>query len=110
MNIQRTFATTNRRDPPALTPAQKFHLFRRSAFDPVEFGVIGMQAAISQGENEFPEYGQGAAGFGKRYGATLADEVSSSFFTDYFSPCCSKNIRAIFGWARARLSGGGVTH
>jgi hypothetical protein len=84
------FATTNRRDPPALTPAQKFHLFRKSAFDPVEFGVVGMQAAISQGEDEFPEYGQGASGFGKRYGATLADEVSSSFFTDYFYPVLFK--------------------
>lgn len=84
------FATTNRRDPPPLTPAQKFHLFRKSAFDPVEFGVVGMQAGISQAEDEFPEYGQGAAGFGKRYGATLADEVSSSFFTDYFYPVLFK--------------------
>jgi hypothetical protein len=45
-----------------------------------------MQAGISQAEDEFPEYGQGASGFGKRYGATLADEVSSSFFTDEFYP------------------------
>src|SRR5579864_7049525 len=26
----RNFATTNRREPPPLTPAQKFHLFRKS--------------------------------------------------------------------------------
>ncbi len=84
------FATTNRRDPPPLTPAQKFHLFRKSAFDPVEFGVVGMQAGISQAEDEFPEYGQGASGFAKRYGATLADEVSSSFFTDYVYPVLFK--------------------
>ena len=48
-----------------------------------------MQAGISQAEDEFPEYGQGA-GFGKRYGATLADEVSSSVFTDYFYPVLFK--------------------
>ena len=84
------FGTTNRRSPPPLTPGQKFHLFAKSAFDPVELGVTSMQAAISQGENEFPEYGQGAAGYGKRYGATFADEVSSGFFTDYFYPVVFK--------------------
>jgi hypothetical protein len=99
------FATTNRRDPPPLTAAQKFHLFRKSAFDPVEFGVVGMQAAISQGEDEFPEYGQGASGFGKRYGATLADEVSSSFFTDYFYPVLFKEDPRYF-----RLGEGSIKH
>jgi len=99
------FATTNRRDPPPLTPAQKFHLFRKSAFDPVEFGVVGMQAGISQAEDEFPEYGQGASGFGKRYGATLADEVSSSFFTDYFYPVLFKEDPRYF-----RLGEGSVKH
>lgn len=84
------FGTTDRQAPPPLTPAQKFHLFRKSAFDPVELGVTGMQAGISQAEDEFPEYGQGAAAYGKRYGATLADEVSSSFFTDYFYPVLFK--------------------
>src|SRR4029077_10251856 len=99
------FATTNRREPPPLTPAQKFHLFRKSAFDPVEFGVVGMQAGISQAEDEFPEYGQGAAGFGKRYGATLADEVSSSFFTDYFYPVLFKEDPRYF-----RLGEGSIKH
>jgi hypothetical protein len=78
------FGTTNRRDALPLTPGEKFHLFARSAFDPVEFGVVGFQAGLSQAEDEFPEYGQGAAGYGKRYGAAFADEVSSSFFSNYF--------------------------
>ena len=99
------FATTNRRDPPPLTPAQKFHLFRKSAFDPVEFGVVGMQAGISQAEDEFPEYGQGASGFAKRYGATLADEVSSSFFTDFFYPVLFKEDPRYF-----RLGEGSFKH
>lgn len=99
------FATTNRRDPPPLTTAQKFHLFRKSAFDPVEFGVVGMQAGISQAEDEFPEYGQGASGFGKRYGATLADEVSSSFFTDFFYPVLFKEDPRYF-----RLGEGSIKH
>lgn len=84
------FGTTNRRTPPPLTPEQKFHLFAKSAFDPVELTVTGVQAGVSQAEDEFPEYGQGAAGYGKRYGATFADEVSSGFFTDYFYPVLFK--------------------
>jgi hypothetical protein len=84
------FGTTSRHDAPPLTPGAKFHLFYKSAFDPVELSVVGLQAAVSQGEDEFPEYGQGAAGFGKRYGSTLADEVSSSFFANFFYPVLLK--------------------
>lgn len=74
------FTVTSRQNAPPLTPAEKFHLFAKSTFDPATLGAVGLQAAISQAENEFPEYGQGAAGYGKRYGASLADEVSSGFF------------------------------
>jgi hypothetical protein len=77
------FAVTNRKAPPPLTPGGKFHLFFKSAFDPVTFAVTGAQAGISQANDEFPEYGQGAAGYGKRYGATFADQVSSGFFSDF---------------------------
>lgn len=84
------FGTTSRQNAPPLSPGQKFHLFYKSAFDPVELSVVGLQAGLSQAEDEFPEYGQGAAGFGKRYGATLADEVSSGFFANYFYPVLLK--------------------
>jgi hypothetical protein len=78
------FGTTNRQNAPPLSPGEKFHLFFKSAFDPVEIVTVGAQAGISQSQDEFPEYGQGAAGYGKRYGSTLADEVSSGFFANFF--------------------------
>src|SRR4029077_9882408 len=84
------FGTTSRQDAPPLSGRAKFRLFYKSAFDPVELSVVGLQAGVSQAEDEFPEYGQGAAGFGKRYGATLADEVSSGFFANYFYPVLLK--------------------
>ena len=84
------FGTTNRRDALPLTAGEKFHLFARSAFDPVEFGVVGFQAGIGQADDEFPEYGQGAAGYGKRYGAAFADEVSSSLFSNFVYPVLLK--------------------
>lgn len=71
------FGVTSRQDAAPLTPREKFHLFSKSAFDRVSIGVAGLQAGLSQGENEFPAYGQGAAGYGKRFGAALADEVDS---------------------------------
>jgi hypothetical protein len=77
------FAVTSRQDAPPLTPKEKFHLFAKSAFDPVTLGTVGFQAAISQATDEFPAYGQGAAGYGKRYGASLADEVSSGFWANF---------------------------
>jgi hypothetical protein len=39
----------------------------------------GIQAGMSQASNQFPEYGQGAAGYGKRYGAAMLDVVNGGF-------------------------------
>ena len=99
------FGTTSRRNAPPLTGGEKFHLFLKSAFDPVELGTVGLQAAISQAEDEFPEYGQGAAGYGKRYGATFADEVSSGFWANYFYPVLLKEDPRYF-----RLGEGTIKH
>jgi len=84
------FGTTNRQHASALTSQQKLHLAIKSAFDPAEIAAVAAQSGLSQAENEFPEYGQGAAGYGKRFGATLADEVSSSFWVNYFYPVVTK--------------------
>jgi hypothetical protein len=84
------FGTTSRHDASPLTSGEKFRLFAKSASDPVELTTVGLQAGVSQAEDEFPEYGQGAAGYGKRYGATLADEVSGGFWANYFYPVLLK--------------------
>ena len=84
------FGVTSRQNASPLTPREKFHLFYKSAFDPAAVSIIGVQAAISQAENEFPAYGQGAEGYGKRFGASLADEVSSGFWSNFFYPVLLK--------------------
>jgi hypothetical protein len=99
------FGMTSRQDAPPLTNREKFHLFAKSAFDPVTIGIVGVQAALSQGENEFPAYGQGAQGYGKRFGASLADEVSSGFWSNYFYPVLLKEDPRYF-----RLGEGSLTH
>jgi len=84
------FGVTSRQNASPLTTPEKFHLFFKSAFDPAAVSIVGVQAAISQAENEFPAYGQGAMGYGKRFGASLADEVSSGFWSNFFYPVLLK--------------------
>lgn len=84
------FGVTSRRNAAPLTTGQKFHLFAKSSFDPFEYAAAGLQAGLGQATNEFPGYGQGAAGYGKRYGASLADQVSSSFFANFVYPTLLK--------------------
>ncbi len=64
---------------PPLTTGQKFKVVTRSAFDPVQFVWYGFLSGISQAENSEPGYGQGAEGYGKRYGAAFADGTIENF-------------------------------
>jgi hypothetical protein len=84
------FGVTNRHHPPPLTPGQKFHLFVKGTVDPFNWATIGVQAGISQAYNDFPQYGQGAAGYAKRYGAAFADSTSSGFFANFAYPVLLK--------------------
>jgi len=60
-----------------LTPGQKFKLAFRSSTDPGFFLVAALVAGFEQASNDFPGYGQGAEGFGKRFGAASADGFTS---------------------------------
>ena len=56
-----------------LSPGQKFHLALRASVDPFTFIAAGVAAGIEQAQDTYEEYGQGAPGFAKRYGAAYAD-------------------------------------
>ena len=58
---------------PPLTTRQKYSLAWKSSVDPVTFLTVGVVAGVEQATNGFSGYGQGAQGFGKRYGAGFAD-------------------------------------
>jgi len=62
-----------------LTPKQKFHLAWRSMVDPMNFVAVGAFAGIEQATNAFSGYGQGAQGYGKRFGALYADNATDNF-------------------------------
>ncbi|MGB0034100.1 MAG: hypothetical protein WBP79_01340, partial [Candidatus Acidiferrales bacterium] len=54
--------------------------------DPVTFLGAGFNAGIGQAQNDDPSYGQGAAGFRKRFGANMAGQATSEFFKDFAYP------------------------
>ena len=85
------FGTTDRMDAPPLTSGEKFRLFARSAFDPVTIVIAAAQAGVSQADNEFPTYGQGAAGYGKRFATAFGDQVSAGFFSNFLYPTAFKH-------------------
>jgi Carboxypeptidase regulatory-like domain len=63
---------------PPMLAKQKFQLSIRAIFDPVSFlGVAGV-AGVQQYKNAFPAYGGGIEGYGKRYGAAFANDVSGT--------------------------------
>ena len=99
------FGVTSRQNPPPLTPGQKFRLFVKGSVDPFNFVAAGIQAGIGQAGDEFSEYGQGAEGYGKRYGAAFADSVSSGLFSGFFYPVLLKQDPRYF-----RLGEGKVRH
>lgn len=99
------FGVTSRQDASPLSSGEKFHLFAKSAFDPITITIVGLQAGLSQAEDEFPGYGQGAQGYGKRFGASLADNVSSGFFSNFFYSSLLKEDPRYF-----RLGEGSVKH
>jgi len=90
MGIVPMFAVTSRQNARPLTTREKFHLAAKQITDPFTFVAAGAQAGLSQATNEFSGYGQGAAGYGKRYGATFADQASGQFFSNAFYPTLFK--------------------
>ena len=71
---------------PPLTTGQKFKVVAQGSFDPIQIVWYAALSGISQAENSEPGYGQGAAGYGKRYGAYAADGTIENFFVGAIFP------------------------
>ena len=57
----------------------KFSLFLKQTHAPSTFVSATFQATLDQAEDQWPEYGGGVQGWGKRFGTTLADTESRRF-------------------------------
>ena len=94
-------------DAAPLNTRQKFELAWKSTLDPVTFGITGAIAGIQQANNQFSGYGQGAQGYGKRYGASYADVVTNTFIGGALLPSLLKQDPRYFykgtGSKRSRI-------
>ena len=80
------FYTSYVYDAAPLTTKQKFSLAVRGTFDPVSLLGVGLAAGMEQASNTYAGYGQGFAGYSKRYAAKFADGRSSDFLTHAVFP------------------------
>jgi len=110
LGIVPTFTITDVRNAPALSSKQKFGLFAKGTLDPFPFFLYAAQAGISQANDTHHDYGQGAAGYSKRFAAALADGTSARLFGTYVFPSILHQDPRYFrkndgsGWSRARYS------
>jgi hypothetical protein len=61
----------------------KWKAFLDRAYSPYTFATAAYEAGLAQMSDQWPQYGGGMQGWGKRYGATLADTESRRFIQGY---------------------------
>jgi hypothetical protein len=86
LGVVPNFNTINDPNAPPLTAGEKFQLALHSGLDPFQLVLAGLDAGISQWRHDFPGYGLGAQGYGKRVGAAYADQLSSVFWGNALFP------------------------
>jgi hypothetical protein len=70
----------------SLETKEKFILYLQDTVDPATFLAAGFNAGISQATNGDAPFGQGGAGYGRRFGASYADQVQYRFFKEFAYP------------------------
>jgi hypothetical protein len=81
-----TYKVTESKRPTRLTPGQKLKIVASDLTDPYTIGFTAFTAGIAQANNDFSGYGQGAAGYWKRFGAGYADQASAGLFGGFLFP------------------------
>lgn len=81
--IMPNFYVSYAKDPAPLTSKQKFSLATHETLDWTTFVGVSAAAGIEQANNSFAGYGQGAAGYGKRWAAQFGDGRTSDYLSNY---------------------------
>jgi hypothetical protein len=104
----------NQAHVPPISWKEKFAITAKGSFDPYEFTIVGILSGIRQAENAYPGFGQGWAGYGKRYGAAFADQVDGNIMVGAVFPTMLKTdpryfrkgkggFKGRFGYAISRI-------
>jgi hypothetical protein len=84
------FYVSYRPDAAPLTTKLKFQLAWKSSTDVVTFGGAAFLAGLQQAGNQYSGFGQGARGYGKRFGAVYGDVFASTFLSGAVFPSILK--------------------
>jgi Carboxypeptidase regulatory-like domain len=80
------FYVTYGNDPAPLFPKQKFYLAWKSVQDPVTILGVAFLAGVYQAADVPGGYGQGAEGYGRRFGAAYGDVIFGTFIGSAILP------------------------
>src|SRR5947209_5845788 len=69
-----------------ITSKYKLTIAAKDSFDWPNYILGGVFAGIYQTENQHPSFGQGVAGYARRYGTSYADQVIGNMLTEGFMP------------------------
>jgi hypothetical protein len=70
----------------SISSRRKFWLATEDVFDPFSFLITGFYAAGSHLSHQYPEFGQGATGYAKRYAGAFADGAIGNYLTEAAFP------------------------
>jgi hypothetical protein len=90
LGVLPNFFTAYDRDALPLNAKQKLELTARTWLDPSAFVINGIIAGVWQAQNTHKGFGQGAEGYGKRYGASFADYGTSLLLEKVVTPTIFK--------------------
>ena len=91
----------------SLTFGERVHVYRRSVFNPETIFGPAIASGINQWRNQPPGFGQGAEGYGDRFGSAIGRAVISKTITFGFAAIDREDPRYFpmkngSGWARTR--------
>lgn len=88
---------------PPQSVKDKFITTTQDSFDYSAFIFAGMLAGISQAQNSYPEFHQGAAGYGRYYWHTLADQAVENYNVEFIFPTVLKQDSRYYTLGRGGL-------
>jgi hypothetical protein len=90
---------------PPQTPKEKFVGFAKDSFDYSSFIWIGVLAGVSQLKNSTPEFRQGAAGFGRYYWHSFADQADENLWVEFLLPVVTRQDPRYYTLGRRTANG-----
>ncbi len=107
LGVLPNFYVTYVPNAPPMTTREKYMLALRWSVDPITWLSTGAVAGMEQAENSYRGYGQGAQGYGKRYGANYADGFIGNMLGGAVLPALFKQDPRYFykgtGTTRSRI-------